>query len=591
MATQIIHTGENGLANQAIGPESTVPRILYVDGTIGSDSYDGSSPTVDGNGVGPKATARGAKALIPFIRRQDFLIKIAAGTYAEPLIIDGIGNSIAYIGGYTVEQTGTLTSLDDGTNPGPINPCGFYQATIAWDGGFTLTDLVDDEKFFLIELLSGEKIIYNCLQVLGAGLAEIAAKFYTGKVVADYVGASVSLIVPNVVFEDVGSALVAMHRPGISEKAATWDGPDSGPLLFGIDFHTTGADKAAAVVDTSLGTFGNYFTRFLADDGYGLFVEESNIWWHPATYSTLSTAGLAAFTTLTDGLVVSENYVPAGIVCAGDAGTKATNLVNCAGGKLTFVGVFKGANWWLASVINEVTWWNVVWYRPSSTVFAPNPGVYLGRFASFNHLVRKGTVIFTSGYLGLSYSVGWEFRSMTSRAISFTNGCKANLDSFPLNIASSYAGSPILIQDSDVLIVAGLIEVTAHATGQKLIDVINSKFKCGAEIKAPVQDYGAAPSKGIIVADQDSQVTLMGKCSGQNTNVGVSSPLVLRRGSTALLDVDAVTPANKYNLLDQAGAQGVYLGSVGATVAPVADASQNDCVGAGTDEMCRVSSI
>lgn len=51
---------------------------LFVDATVGSDAFDGTSPTVDGGGVGPKLTINGALA----VAAPGNQIILAAGTYA-----------------------------------------------------------------------------------------------------------------------------------------------------------------------------------------------------------------------------------------------------------------------------------------------------------------------------------------------------------------------------------------------------------------------------------------------------------------------------------------------------------------------------
>lgn len=110
-----------------------VPATIYVDSSIGSDSYDGSSPTYEGNNVGPKKTIQAGVDAIS----AGSVCMVAAGTYTEHvimkegIILKGAGAEVTVIdgGGSGPVVTGADNSVIDGFTITGASPGGFPDAT------------------------------------------------------------------------------------------------------------------------------------------------------------------------------------------------------------------------------------------------------------------------------------------------------------------------------------------------------------------------------------------------------------------------------------------------------------------------------
>lgn len=85
---------------KAISPEDIIATV-YVDASIGSDDYDGSSLTFRGNGVGPKKTIQAGVEITP----KNKICYVASGNYceqikmAEGVTLAGAGSETTFIDG------------------------------------------------------------------------------------------------------------------------------------------------------------------------------------------------------------------------------------------------------------------------------------------------------------------------------------------------------------------------------------------------------------------------------------------------------------------------------------------------------------
>lgn len=200
--------------------------------------------------------------------------------------------------------------------------------------------------------------------------------------------------------------------------------------------------------------------------------------------------------------------------------------------------------------------------------------------------VCEGCRVHVSGALSLGTVGSPSTRDMVSLAIcgGASMICDAGLSVYRTVVATT---DTVLVQDSE-LKGASTCLVGGSPTGQPAIRAKRSQIVFAGACTFPIQDYGVAPTAGIVVADQESHVAFEGAVTGKNTNVGASQPLVLRKGSKA-----DVSQTAGYALQDNAGAETCYLGSLGAAAVPVAGATLNDLPVAptGAEELCRISAV
>ncbi len=96
----------------------TPPRdTVYVNGTTGNDTYDGSSPTIGSGNIGPKATVGGAKDIV----NPGGTIYVASGTYNDDIYIQ---SNLTLIGAGA--QTTSISHYPVGCNESVIG---------VWTGG------------------------------------------------------------------------------------------------------------------------------------------------------------------------------------------------------------------------------------------------------------------------------------------------------------------------------------------------------------------------------------------------------------------------------------------------------------------------
>lgn len=575
-----------GRSDTIMSLPSDEPVVIYVNGTIGSDSYDGSSPTVDGGGVGPKATYAGAKALVPFIRRKDYMIKMAAGTYSEQCVIDGIGNTIAVAGDYAVEQTGTIDHVDDGTNPGPLNPGGLYQMQINWAGGFTLTDLVDDEKWLLVEFADGTYQTISLLAVLAADTAEVALRFAmpAGKGIGDYANQPVSLVSPSVVFDPPGGngALQISGLAGLSQREdnRAW----TGVVLFGLEF--TG-DNVAEIQRYH----GYLMTPFVRFDSTGQCIdyEQSNVWMAMSVLDNVwaSTASKDVFYALIDDLL--GNGSPAcGLVAIANGGAgggdNSLGLGNTNVLWLSITGVFKGEI--QGAIVSALQLWNIMIYNATAQCIRVGRGEGVLGVDCYGAVLRKGGLSVYEGGIFRGVAGVLEMREVDNEIpLQATSGAKLETySSFSFNVDNNNPSEVMHVEDARVYMESDLV-VSGHTVGQPGITMVDAELIASGDLTFPDQDYGdATAGGGIIVADQKSHVRLTGDVTGSNTNGANDEPLVLRRGSEADLGAG-------YALQDGAAAATAIVGSAGSVGVPAAGNTVNDIGGAGNEEMCRISRL
>lgn len=87
----------------------TTGRMIYVSSSIGSDSYDGFSGTVDGGGVGPKATINAARLLLRS-GYPDWLHLKCGDTWTNEILYPGYS-------GLSVTEPLVITSYGTGARP------------------------------------------------------------------------------------------------------------------------------------------------------------------------------------------------------------------------------------------------------------------------------------------------------------------------------------------------------------------------------------------------------------------------------------------------------------------------------------------
>lgn len=577
------------------------PVVYYVDGVTGDDAYDGLSDVV-GGGHGPKKTINGALVLCPFIRHRDYFIKIADGTYPESLGLDGDGCTVALVGGWTVEQTGTVTAFNDVAIT--LNPCGFYQVDINWDGGFVPTDLVDDEKYLLFDLGGGVLHLVNLSTVLSAVRVEIRPYKYTGKVAGDYIGKPVSLVIPSVTISGApgnGRPLSLIGGGHVHHPQAYTEYPGefgrSSFMTFGLNLEMSDLLYGYTVLlEDFHGYFLPVFTRIkgTASGNSCVYILGGNFYFQPtATVHLYLTSDISA-TTLRQlsGNIYStgsSNTQPGlGMVLHG-----CSLAVNgaFADARFYFTGVSKGIIDFCRSTLRMFSAGGVIYSAASYGIHLKTESVY--DFQLSGLIMRKGGVhahgCTLTNFSGFGVT---EFRDLQNGpALQFhetTLKTLAGSASNTFTIGSSYNGPVIEILDASDIILRVKLTVTSCITSKAAITAILSRLRITGATTFPVQDYGVAPTQGIVNADKESHIIFEAAVTGQNTNVGASQPLVLRKGSKA-----DVSQTAGYALQDNAGAETCYLGALGAAAVPAAGSTLNDLPIAptGAEELCRISAV
>lgn len=562
--------------------------VLYVDGTTGSDSYDGLSATVDSREIGPKATVNGALAVLPQYPVRDVFVKMADGTYEESL---GVylnrlrGASVHFIGGHTVEHTGTIS----GYTTTSLNPVGFHQLTVA---GFTL-EASDEGKFFLIEWDDGYYETVKILKVLSASVAEVGASLAFGKAAPDYITGSGETVAIQLVTASVtigGDVLRALDMVGSGPAVP---GPDvlfGAPIVSftGIRFYSSQTYGTAVYLqDVDWARIVMGLVQIESDNYQGLYCASGTFFvfaYHANGYTTQA----ALFDTLSDG-IFTRSSTREGIWIKGPSG----------------IHIFHSPRAWLnlrSTVVDGPVYagdwqsFTMLYPRDSGLVLKQGSNISM-RLDDRSGLQIRGKVLLDGPFLvrGLSdLSVGnsdltMEWRASTNGVPFRTeDGCRVSLGGSTLTFDNDEpAISTIEVSEAETA-TFDVVAITDAPTGVAAMTIEHAHVHFHGDFSAPAQDYGASPTGGILVIDGHSDVTFEGAATGQNTNVGNSDPVVLRRQSGLIL------PASGYNLQDGSGSTNVFLGSLGTGQAiPSSGASKNDLVANpnATEELVVISTL
>ena len=226
----------------ALSEEERIYATVYVDGSIGDDSYDGHYWTAMGGGVGPKKTIQAGIDITPKRR----ICYVAPGTYYEQITMaDGV---------ILMGAGADVTTIDIGGNRGDgirIMECNTYQTVVC---GFTIRNgsCYGDNAGIRIEHSSNVLIRNN---VITANLAG-GIRTYTAS--ARIVNNTIARNGRNGIMTCVGSDLEVINNI-IADNCLEWEGYEAGWGLYvtsGSVINSTYSDVWRHNVNYGIGTKG-----------------------------------------------------------------------------------------------------------------------------------------------------------------------------------------------------------------------------------------------------------------------------------------------------------------------------------------------